>query len=129
MRTLFFAALVLAVPGIASAQLYSGATTDYSMSVGTTPVMVIPNAGRARQWERVINVGSSNQGTVWCSRSLGANVAPNAAGAFPLAPNGNSSGQPNREEFSTPSFFVPNTALWCVSGSGTVPVTAEAAPN
>jgi len=59
---------------------------------------------------------------------VAAGVAANIAGAFPLAPFGNTPGISSVEEFASPG-FVPNSALWCVSASGSVPISAEASPQ
>jgi hypothetical protein len=133
MRTAIIAVMALcAAAGSASAQDKAGPsnpTVDYSQSVGTTPVQIVPAAGLARQFQRLVNSGSTSQGTLWCSRSLTTTLSPNSPGAYPLAPYGNSLGQPSVEEFSTPTQFVPNTATWCVSASGTAIVTAEVSPR
>lgn len=104
-------AIVLATASAAQA-------SDYSVTLTSTPVQVIPSAPQARLWMRLINVGL---GDIWCSRSLANKTAPQTAGAYNLAPNGGTEQLPN-----PPRVFAPQEAVWCMSPAGSGALTAEA---
>ena len=96
---------------------------DYSTTLTTTPVQVIPAAtSQPRSFLRIINVEPLATGvSAWCSRSLTATLAPNAPGAYEVQAGG------GLEQYYAPGYVPPN-AEWCVAASGTVRVTVEANP-
>lgn len=98
-------------------------TSDYSLTVGTSPVLVFPaglfTSGRKFFWMRIQNVSSyltpSPGGFVWLSRAGTAVVG--GAGSFLLAPG-------EKEEFHA---FIPINQLSAVATIAGTNLTVELA--
>ena len=85
---------------------------DYSTTLTTTPVMVVPAATEPRTYLSIMNVGGT--GSVWASHTH-SNVAPNAIGCYEVE-----YGTTAAVTWSSPSpdynrTFVPQGPVWMVS--------------
>jgi hypothetical protein len=92
-------------------------TEDFSLVVGATPVIAIPNGallGRNLSLMRIWNVSTS--ATIWLSRN-GQPAAVNTAGSFPIGPG--------QYELWTSPQAIPVNGLSIVSTAANTPVTIE----
>ena len=102
-------------------------STNYSITLTTTPQMIVPavsslSSPEARTYVRLVNVGATGGGTAWLTH-FGNSPAANAPGSYPIAPGA-------YEEFNGPqalnlSNYVPTSSIWGVASTGTVPLTVE----
>ena len=93
---------------------------DYSITLTTTPSQVLPQANSGhRIFFRLINAAPAGGASAWCSWSLTTDLAPNVKGSYEITAGG------GKEQYTVPG-YVPGNAVWCMSATGSVPLTAVA---
>jgi hypothetical protein len=95
--------------------------TNYSQTIGTSPVQIYPQLPAATSFLRIWNVSATGGPTIWLSRFT-QTPAANAPGCYPLIPG-------NFEEFivnSSGTMGPPLNQLWAIATASGAELTVEA---
>ena len=102
-------------PSTSVPKFFAFSGTDFSSTVPTTPIVLIPQ-GIKRNYLLVVNVGLVSHGSAWLSW-FGL-LGPNVPGSFCLAPRGNAIGQESVMEFGLNGGVIPQLTLMAISDGG-----------
>ncbi len=92
--------------------------TNYSQTIGLTPVQIWPTLSGTVSYMRLWNVSASGGPTIWLTR-YGSSPAANTPGSFPLQPG-------EFEEFEIASGFNPPlNSVWAIATAAGAELTAE----